>query len=201
MTFARRCAALVSPAALNILAGLIVIADQASKWLVQRLVPEHSSLPLLGDYLRLTFVHNSGAAFGILQQQRVFLVLITFAAVGAMLWYRRTLAAGDWLPRLGLSLIVGGALGNLIDRVALGRVVDFIDADFPDIMIGPYSFFGQRLSFACERWPAFNIADSAISTGLCLLVWHLWNTDDSPAATAPPAAADSAPATLPDEVR
>ena len=198
MTLSARIAARVTNPALNLLAALIIASDQGVKWLVKTGLAEHSSVPLLGDFLRLTFVHNAGAAFGILQQQRVFLVLVTFAAIGAMLWYRRALSAAEWLPRLGLSLIVGGAVGNLIDRVLLGRVVDFIDVDFPDIFIGPYSLFGLRLSFACERWPAFNIADSAISVGLCLLVWHLWQTDDQPPA---PATAESAPAGAPEEVR
>lgn len=200
MSFSARCSAAATTAALNVVAALILVSDQASKWLVQRLMAEHDSLPLLGDFLRLTFVHNSGAAFGILQQQRLFLVLVTCAAVGAMFWYRRSLAPADWLPRLGLSLIIGGALGNLIDRVFLGRVVDFIDVDIPDLVLGPYSFFGFRLGFACERWPAFNIADSAISTGLCLLVWYLWRVEDQPDALTTPRVADSAPATIPKEV-
>ncbi len=167
--------------ALNLLALALVVADQGVKWLVQATMTPHQSYPLLGDLLRLTFVHNTGAAFGILQRQRFFLLGVTFLAIGAMLWYRRTLPRTDWLPRLGLSCIVGGAIGNFIDRVRFGLVIDYIDVDLPDLVLGPVRLFGRSFSFACERWPAFNVADAAISVGLVLLVWHLWQTDDTTA--------------------
>lgn len=164
---------------MNRIVVLILVADQAVKWLIRSVMTEGQTIPILGDLVRLTYVHNTGAAFGILPRQTWLLIAVTLVALGFMAWYRRRLAADERAARIGLSLIMGGALGNLIDRVWFQKVTDFIELDIPDISLGPMSFFGVKWEVHLERWPAFNIADSAISVGLVLLVWFLWREPEA----------------------
>jgi len=164
----------------------IVVIDQISKGLVRVGMTEGQQIALAGDLVHLTYVHNTGAAFGILPGQTIFLIVVTLGAIAFMFWYRQRLAAQEKAARTGLSLIIGGAFGNLIDRLISGQVVDFIDIDIPDISIGPLSFFGYKWSIYCERWPAFNVADSAISIGLLFLIWYLWHSEDTETAPLTP---------------
>lgn len=187
-------ALLQQPALHHALIVFLVVFDQATKWLVTVEMREFESIPLLGDLLRLTYIHNTGAAFGILMQQRLLLVTVTVIAVAVMLWYRRSLPAAEVWPRFGLTLIIGGAVGNFIDRLRLGKVIDFLDVDIPDLVLGPLEFFGSTIHWQIARWPAFNVADSAITVGLCFLVWHLWQADAKQAAAAAP---ESAPPEAP----
>lgn len=164
---------------MNLIVVLILVADQAVKWLIRSVMTEGQTFPILGDLVRLTYVHNPGAAFGILPRQTWLLISVTLVALGFMAWYRWRLSPGERAARLGLSLIMGGALGNLIDRVRFEQVTDFIDFDIPDLSLGPMSFFGLKWELHLERWPAFNIADSAISIGLVLLVCFLWREPEA----------------------
>jgi signal peptidase II len=140
-----------------LLLSLAVIGlDQASKWLAERLLPLHEPVAVL-PLLNLTLMHNEGAAFSLLANaggwQRWlfagFAVLVTVVLVG---WLVR-LQRHERLLAAALSLLIGGAIGNLIDRLRTGRVVDFIDV-----------YYGTW------HWPAFNIADSAITLGVLLLL-------------------------------
>jgi len=145
---------------LAVFAG-IVLVDQLAKLAVERLMQLHESRTLIDGLLSLTYVRNRGAAFGILSDaelpgQPVWLALVGLAALAAILTYAARLPPDSHLPRLALALVVGGAVGNLIDRARLGYVIDFVDAYWRH-----------------HHWPAFNVADSAISVGVALLVFDM----------------------------
>ena len=160
----------------------IVAFDQASKLIVDRWMALHESLEVIDGYLRLTYVRNRGAAFGILSDaelpyQSVLFSVLSLAALAAIAVYAWRLPVESRLPKTALALIMGGAVGNLIDRMRLGYVIDFVDAH-----VGTY------------HWPAFNVADSAISIGVVLLIVDmLRNPEAETKATRPAAAGMPAP--------
>ncbi|HOT23128.1 MAG TPA: signal peptidase II [Thermoleophilia bacterium] len=126
-------------------AGLVVLADQASKWLVRRAVED---LPFdVGWGFGIHLVWNRGVAFGRLAQGGEALLVVVAVLAAAIV---AVLVLGPPAYRLGLGILLGGALGNLIDRVRLGAVVDFIDVPW---------------------WPTFNFADVAVVVGVVLVVW------------------------------
>lgn len=140
-----------------VLSLLIIIADQLSKWVVLAHFQLHESLPVIDGLLSWTLAFNEGAAFSFLSDaggwQRWFFTVLAVVVSGILvIWLKRT-ARSDWRTALPLAFIVGGAIGNVIDRIRLGHVVDFIDVHY-----GSWS------------WPAFNIADSAISVGAVILI-------------------------------
>lgn len=140
-----------------LLVGLVL--DQASKLLIILKVPLGGRLPLIPGLLNLVHVHNKGAAFGLLSGWSagfawLFFVVITalvLVVLGYLLW---RLPDDQWPATLGYSLILTGALGNLIDRIRLGEVVDFIDV-----------YYGHY------HWPAFNVADSLVCVGAAVMIW------------------------------
>ena len=143
----------------TIIWGLVIIVlvlDQVSKFLILRLLNPNESLEIIKNIFCLTLVHNSGAAFGIFKNQTFFFILVSILAVVAIAVYikkRQNLQKRPLLLRdLALGLILGGALGNLVDRLRFGHVVDFLDF---------------------KIWPVFNIADSAITIGAFLLIISL----------------------------
>ncbi|MCL2259875.1 MAG: signal peptidase II [Fibromonadales bacterium] len=149
-----------TPIYIAIAAGALLL-DQATKlW-----ADSHTlgwSMPVIGDLLRFTLVYNEGAAFSMNPQSLApwlsptlfFGILTAIACIGAIYFFRE-LHKQDYLSRLGIVLIIAGALGNFCDRLRIGKVVDFIDVDFPD--------------FIFQRWPTFNLADSWVTIGICLL--------------------------------
>lgn len=124
-------------------------ADQISKTLIVRNLRLSESWPEEG-FFRLTYARNTGTAFGLFQDQAMILTIVSFVAVAAIIYFYRN-AMTSPLMRAALGLQLGGAFGNLLDRVRLGYVVDFID-------VGP--------------WPIFNLADSSIVVGIAILAWH-----------------------------
>ncbi len=143
-----------------IVAGVVVL-DQLSKALLQRSLELHDSRPLIEGLLALSHVRNRGAAFGILSDaglryQGEILSAVSLAALLAIAVYAWRLPAEARLPRLALALVLGGAVGNLIDRLRFGYVVDFI-----------------HLYWKQHSWPDFNLADSAISAGVVLLLYDM----------------------------
>jgi signal peptidase II len=134
------------------LAVLVVVADQITKRLAEDRLRDQRSVPVVDDILRLTYVQNRGAAFGLLQDQTTFFVLVGIVVIGVIAASYRYLPRSGFLLHLALGLQLGGAIGNLIDRVRQGYVVDFVD-------------FGYRANW----WPVFNVADSAIVIGVALL--------------------------------
>jgi signal peptidase II len=137
-------------------AAIVVALDQATKGLAASHLMPGESISVLGDFIRLTLVHNTGAAFGLFPGSRVPFIVVSVVAIGVVLYlfFRETYRSVA--NRVLLGCILGGAIGNLIDRVRLGYVVDFID-----------------IGFGTARWPVFNAADSAVTIGVLLLAWNL----------------------------
>lgn len=141
----------------------VLILDLSTKLLVQRHFYLYQQVDIVGEYLRLTYIYNPGAAFGISvgpysRQIFLFLSIIALFALVGMYWYT---PASDRVRLMAISLICGGAIGNLIDRVrSESGVVDFIDVGVGDI-----------------RWPVFNIADMAVTTGAIVLALSLWKEE------------------------
>ncbi len=145
----------------------IIVVDQAAKHLVVASIPHLAWKQVVPGFLRLWHVHNSGAVWGILSDAggRVprlitLLAVCAFAVVIAV--FLRT-APRCRLEMAALAFIMGGALGNIIDRLRLGHVIDFLD-----VYVGAY------------HWPTFNVADSFITAGVLLLAWSLWRGRCSP---------------------
>ncbi len=158
---------LLALAPLYVVAAVVLLVDQVSKTLVIALLGTQigSYRPLIDDLLWLRMVHNSGAAFGMLQNASILFALAAVAVTAGILFYSRKLSSMSLLVRLAIGLELGGALGNLIDRARYGYVVDFIDV---------------------RLWPfVFNVSDAAITIGVVLLLYHfLFRTGgDSPRAT------------------
>jgi signal peptidase II len=143
------------------IAAVIVVLDQVTKWVVRRRFSLHESVEVVPGLFSLTRVHNTGAAFGMLNDidfpfKAAALVLVATAALAGVALYAAMLPPAQWLARLGLACILGGAAGNLIDRLTLGYVVDFFDV------------YWRGWHF----W-AFNVADAAITSGVTLMILDL----------------------------
>lgn len=134
-----------------VIALLVFFADRITKWLVVTYMEFGQSIPLWEGVFHLTSHRNRGAAFGILQNQRGFFIVITIAIIVGIIWYLWKTHRESKLVPLALALILGGAVGNFYDRVLTGEVVDFFD-------------------FTLINFPIFNIADSAIVIGVGLFV-------------------------------
>ena len=144
-----------------ILVVTIVVADQLTKALVRRALELHDTIDVIPGFLSLTRVHNTGAAFGMFNamdfpfKTAVLTVVATFALAGVA-WYAVTVPPSDRLARIGVASILGGAIGNLIDRATVGYVLDYVDAYYR----------------GWHFW-AFNVADAAISIGVVLMILDL----------------------------
>jgi len=132
--------------------GIIVFLDFITKKLIEAYVQPYEAINIL-PFLRIVYIKNPGAAFGILSNFSssifIFISILAIIFIGVYLW-----KTNNKLEVFSLSLILGGAAGNLIDRVTIGKVTDFID------------FFIDKW-----HWPAFNVADSALTIGICLFIW------------------------------
>jgi len=146
---------------LALIAGTVVVADQVTKIIVLHTLPLFESVPVIPGFFNLTHIHNPGGAFGFLssqtsQLQQVIFLLIPLAAVGLILFFYWKTPYDYRLLSAGLAMVFGGAIGNIIDRIRMGEVVDFLD------------FYLGSL-----HWPAFNIADSAVTVGMIIFLYHL----------------------------
>ncbi|MGD8962476.1 MAG: signal peptidase II [Desulfobacterales bacterium] len=143
------------------IAGAIIFLDQATKEIVLRSIPLNATLPVIDGFFNLTHIHNPGGAFGLMANlspvmRSIIFLFISSLAVGLIFYfYKKTPEHYAWLSA-AFALIFGGAIGNLIDRIRFGRVVDFLD------------FYLGNL-----HWPTFNVADSAISIGIGIFLFHL----------------------------
>ena len=145
---------------LLIVAPLLLILDQLSKLYIDRNFLLGESVSVFANFFHITYIRNKGAAFGILAGSpwRVpFFVTIGVIACVALLWYLYSTRADQKLLQISLVMVFSGALGNIIDRVRLSEVIDFIDVHWYQ-----------------HHWPAFNIADSAITVGVGLMILDLW---------------------------
>jgi signal peptidase II len=153
-----------------LVAVFIIIGDQISKILVKNTMHYGESIEILGNFLKLTYIENPGMAFGLRFGGRWFFAVFSlFAAVLLVYIILRTQKSHLSL-RISLSLILGGAAGNLIDRFLFGRVVDFVDVDFFDIPSFSIAFFHFG---GITRWYVFNIADSAVFVGMFILIYYM----------------------------
>jgi signal peptidase II len=142
---------------------VIIAVDQLTKHLAQQMLPPYQPVPVLGDFFRLTYIYNPGAAFGLHVgpfSRYLFLVLTVVCVVVLFVWFRGTPAA-DRLRLIAISLVTAGAIGNFIDRVRSPRgVIDFFDVGIGDL-----------------RWPVFNVADIGVTVGAILLAISLWREE------------------------
>jgi len=155
------------------IAGVIVALDQVTKALVDDYMTLHESRTIVEGLVRLTYVQNRGAAFGILSEaglpyQSLMFSVVSLLALLAIALYAWRMPVQSRLPQTALAMVMGGAVGNLLDRARLGYVIDYMDMYW-----GPH------------HWPAFNVADSAITVGVALLVIDILRNpemDESPKA-------------------
>jgi len=135
---------------------LVMISDQGSKLLVERRMTLGQSVSVVGSFFHLTFIRNAGSAFGIFLGGGWFYMISSIVAVILIFYYLRRISAGHVWSKVSLAMILGGALGNLADRLRIGAVTDFLD-------------FGiGRL-----RWPVFNVADAAVTVGVAIFLLTL----------------------------
>ena len=140
-----------------LLATLILIVfliDQSTKSWVRHTLIEGRSLPETG-FFRITHISNTGSAFGLFPNQTLFLLIASVVGIGVLLIFFRRQAGKDWLVRTSLGLQLGGAAGNLVDRITMGKVTDFLDVG---------------------AWPVFNLADVSIVSGIVILAWLLYRS-------------------------
>jgi signal peptidase II len=141
--------------------AVILVTDQVSKFIVDQTMPLHHSIPIIENFFSLTYIRNTGAAFGILAGHPAtfrlpFLIFFSLLAIGFIIAMLRRLPQQEKGLITALSFILGGAVGNLIDRVVYGEVIDFLD------------FYWRNL-----HWPAFNVADSFITIGVLMTIYYL----------------------------
>jgi len=161
----------VRPGRLLLVAGValaVFVADRITKtWVVEN-IPVGTARPIAGDYIRIVHAQNTGAAFGLLPERTTLLSILSVVAVLAIVHYYRRIASSSWIVSATLGMQLGGASGNLLDRVAQGYVVDFVDVGVGDI-----------------RFWAFNVADSSIVVGIVLVTAALWFEERRASATKP----------------
>ena len=145
---------------LALVSAATILLDQATKLQIMQTMRLHESIPVIPNFFSITYIRNPGAAFGILASSSngFRLLFFGFASLFALVLLGTIcfrLRHDDWVGQLSIAGIFGGAIGNLLDRVRFGEVIDFLD-----FYIDAY------------HWPAFNVADAAISVGICFLIAH-----------------------------
>jgi signal peptidase II len=131
----------------SLIVASIIIIDQITKYIVLKLLKPVINVKLF-PFLYLTYTENTGAGFSILQNQKILLIILSILIIGFLIYYYKKFKKNEQFP---IQLILGGAIGNLIDRISHGFVIDFINI---------------------RIWPIFNVADSAISIGIILLLYN-----------------------------
>lgn len=153
----------------------VVVLDQITKAIVTARIPLHGTIPVIRGFFDLTHLKNTGAAFGVLaaagSARPLLVTLLAVAVFAGVLAWSLTTPPEHRLLQTALALVMGGAVGNLIDRVRFQSVTDFL------------RFYVDRW-----EWPSFNVADSAISVGVVLLAWDIWRRPE-PEASEPTAKA------------
>src|SRR5438309_4087046 len=147
----------------------VFVADRITKTWVAESLPLNQPRQVVGDYIRIVHAQNTGAAFGLLPERTTLLSVLSVVAVLAIVYYYRQIASNSSLVSATLGMQLGGAFGNLLDRITQGYVVDFVDVGVGDV-----------------RFWAFNVADSSIVVGIILVTAALWY-EEHRAATPKPA--------------
>ena len=138
-------------------AAAVFALDRVTKSWVEQNIAVGTARPIAGDYVRIVHAQNTGASFGLLPERTTLLSVLSVLAVLAIVYYYRRIASGSWLVSATLGMQLGGAFGNLLDRIAQGYVIDFVDVGIGDV-----------------RFWAFNVADSSIVVGIILVTFALW---------------------------
>ncbi len=139
----------------------VFVLDQVTKAVIRQLLLDSgtNSIPILGQWFKLTYVENRGAAFGLFQNQSVFFIIVGVLVVGGILVGQRYIPGHKTALALCLGMQLGGAVGNMVDRIRYGHVFDFMEL---------------------PHWPVFNVADSAIVVGVAILAYHLLTSPSEP---------------------
>lgn len=132
----------------------VALIDQLTKFVVSHKMTLGESIPVINEVFHITLVHNTGSAFGLFKGANMFLIFVSIAVLIGVFYALQKVKENEKLMQILLGLLAGGALGNLIDRVVLGHVVDFLDF---------------------RVWPVFNVADSSLSIAIVGLIILLWN--------------------------
>ncbi len=132
---------------------IIIIIDQVAKFLIKTNFQLNQTLPIINNIFHLTYIHNFGAGFGILQHQKYFLIFISIIVIGFIFYYLDRVRNNERLLQMLVGFVLGGTIGNLTDRIINGYVIDFLD-------------FGI--------WPIFNFADSFVTIGVIGLIIYFW---------------------------
>ena len=181
---------------LALIAVTVIVLDQATKYWIMQSMRLHESIPVISNLFSFTYIRNPGAAFGLLAGssnafRTVFFGVTSLLALALLGTILVRLPDRDRLAQVSIAGIIGGAIGNLIDRVRFGEVIDFLDVyiigptlqfyidryEIGSLQVGPYlvDFSGPH------HWPAFNVADSAISVGVvCLIIHFVFERKDAP---------------------
>ncbi|MCJ7508150.1 MAG: signal peptidase II [candidate division Zixibacteria bacterium] len=156
-----------------LLSLLVALLDQLSKGYITSHFHLGQSISLLGDFLKITYIQNPGGVFGTKIGSGNFYTFISLVAILIVLLVYFRMINQKATFKIALGLILGGAIGNLIDRFRFGQVVDFLDVDFFNINLPPFKFLFLKFNgFYLDRWPVFNLADSAVTVGLIILIYH-----------------------------
>ena len=131
----------------------IVILDQLTKFLIKKDFQLNHSIPIIKNIFHFTYITNTGSAFGFFKNFNLFFVLFSIIVVIAIFYYLKNIKENEKLLQFSVGLLLGGTIGNLIDRIAYGSVIDFLDF---------------------RIWPVFNIADSAVTISIIFLIFLLW---------------------------
>lgn len=150
---------------------VIIVADQWTKYVVHNSFALGEIRPIIEGFFNLTYVRNTGAAWGILGNYNTALTVLSILLLAVMVIFRRSFLSDSILHKVALGLMVGGIIGNVLDRIRMGWVIDFLD------------FYVGR-----HHWPAFNVADAAICTGVGIYIVTAFLADRQQAASAPTAA-------------
>lgn len=141
---------------LLLLSVLVVALDQLTKYYVVHNFSLGESVPVIENIFHWTYILNPGAAFGMFEGSRWIFVFIAISIIIALFYYKKEIMESDWWTRYGVALFVGGAFGNVIDRIRQGLVIDFFDF---------------------RIWPVFNVADIAICCGVGMIIWSIMTTE------------------------
>ena len=148
------------------LSGLVVVLDQVTKYFAEQNLSYCAPVKVIPDFFSMTLVYNKGAAFNFLSDaggwQRWVLILVSIAIILFLFFWLRTIEKNRIYLAIGIALVLGGAIGNLIDRSIYGHVIDFIEIYYRD-----------------WHYPHFNIADSAISIGVVLVIYDMFKYSDN----------------------
>ncbi len=158
---------------IGLISGVVII-DQITKFTVKKLMFLYERIEIVGAFFQLTYIENPGMAFGIQMENKILFTVLSIGAAIIVAVYLFRMREEKFLLQIALGLILGGAIGNLIDRLIYGKVVDFLDFEFFDISVPAFNFlFLDFPGYDLTRWPVFNMADSSVTVGMVIITWMI----------------------------